>query len=165
MANTLYSFPAIDHQPYSKIGVPVGMDTDDYFVQEGKLPAVPWYAEPGCYTKDIPQSGELKLNRAVQFLKKEIKRARKGERTSLSLEHMKAELAQWTGQKRSDELRSERHRLKEQVSDFRALKEEVSWRVGRIVRTPDVEREARKLGLKPSISAGVGRSRAGGHSG
>jgi hypothetical protein len=145
----LYSFPTIQRNAYSKIGLPVGMDSDDYCVAEGTLPAVPWYAEPGCYTADLPKSGEVKLDRAVQFLKKEIRRARKGERTPLSLEQMEAELAQHNGQKRGDELRNERIRLNEQVQDFRALKDEVSWKLGRVVRTPDVEREARKIGLKP----------------
>jgi hypothetical protein len=78
-------------------------------------------------------------------MKKEIKRAKRGERTQFPLGKMEEELTQYKQQEQEERREARRKRRKQKVHEVECMKKLVSWQSGRPIQTADVRNEARHL--------------------
>jgi hypothetical protein len=77
------------------IGCPKNMDFEDYFVREGLLPPLKRWMRHPCEATAGVSGGEEALEVSVRNIKKQIKKAKRGMYTVLSLEQMEQQMQQF----------------------------------------------------------------------
>ena len=92
----------------------------DYFVSKGMLPPLPdWAKRPLIATCGITSShdgiGDEALALSIKRLKKEIRRAKRGERTSFPLEKLEEEL--WKHKQRKRQLKADERQRRQDFLD------------------------------------------------